>query len=511
MAVGIGTPEQIRAVAATDGVVYVEGDMPLEYRLDTSHEATRGDLARQTFTDGEGNPIDGRGVSIAVIDSGIDGSHPIFQWPEDSGQQGSKVARNMENVCVLGDLNGEFTDSCLVDEPTNNTDTNSAGGHGTHVAGIAAGVDVTTSDGRELHGAAPGSTLVGISTGNALVLFGTNVGLNWVLEHHDNPCEGNLPTRPQDCAPIKSTNHSYGPLGGGEYDPNSATSKLQDALVAEGVINNWAAGNDGGDGSADMVSPYAKSPTPGVLGVASYDDGNTGTRNGIVSSFSSHGEDGDPTSYPDISAPGSNITSACLPTLPICQSAEDLNYGTISGTSMATPHISGIVAQLLQADPTLTPAEVEDILEDNSYKYTDGADYEPDPRNDDGTTSFDKGHGLVDVAAAVAEVLGTSAPPPGDQQCGAGEPQLTDAQGDALGADPESGELNEPSLDILTASLSNDAANAVSFEITVGDLRSTPPSAAEGEYFEFFFDYGGESYSIVLERRCSRRGISVER
>ncbi|MBA3309544.1 MAG: S8 family serine peptidase [Nocardioidaceae bacterium] len=261
VAVGVGTPEQIRAVAATEGIEYVEGDQRLEYTLDTSHQATRGDVARETFTDAQGRPIDGSGTSIAVVDSGIDGTHPMFQWPESSGKEGSKVTRNLENVCLLGDFDGQFTGACLVDEPTNNTDTNSAGGHGTHVAGIAAGVDVTLPDGRQLHGAAPGAELVGISTGNALVLFGTNVGLNWILEHHENPCEGNLPTRPQVCDSIISTNHSYGPIDGGEYDPNSATAKLQDALVAEGIVNNWAAGNDGGDGSEDMVSPYAKSPT----------------------------------------------------------------------------------------------------------------------------------------------------------------------------------------------------------------------------------------------------------
>ncbi|WP_162830276.1 S8 family serine peptidase [Amycolatopsis palatopharyngis] len=510
VAVGVGTPEQIRAVAATDGVQYVEGDRRLEYTLDTSHEATRGDVARKTFTDGAGREIDGSGTSIAVVDSGIDGTHPMFQWPEGAAKEGSKVARNLENVCALGDFDGQFNANCLVDEPTNNTDTNSAGGHGTHVAGIAAGVDVTLPDGREMHGAAPGAELVGISTGNALVLFGTNVGLNWILQNHENPCAGNLPTRPQVCEPIVSTNHSYGPIGGGEYDPNGATAKFQDALVAEGIVTSWAAGNDGGDGTSDMVSPYAKSPNPGVLGVASYDDANTGTRNGAVSSFSSRGENGDPTSYPDISAPGSNITSACRPTLPICQSAEYLDYGTISGTSMATPHLAGIVAQLRQADAAITPAEIEDVLEDNAHKFTDGANYESDPRNSDDTTSFDKGHGLVDVAEAVAKVLGVSAPPADDDTtCTSSGPQLTDAQGDALGFDPETTETNEPSLDIRTGFVTANVDNDVTFHLTVDDLRSTPPSGAEGEYFEYFFDYGGSTYSIELSRSAVR-GETVE-
>ena len=68
---------------------------------------------------------------------------------------------------------------------------------------------------------------------------------------------------------------------------------------------------------------------------------------------------------------------------------------------MATPHISGIVAQLFQANPGATPAQVEAALETTAYKYTNGAPYEA---GTNGTTSFDKGHGLVDVVAAANAV-----------------------------------------------------------------------------------------------------------
>ena len=59
--------------------------------------------------------------------------------------------------------------------------------------------------------------------------------------------------------------------------------------------------------------------------------------------------------------------------------------------------ISGIVAQLFQANPSATPAQVEAAIESTAYKYTDGAPYEA---GTNGSTSFDKGHGLVDVVAA---------------------------------------------------------------------------------------------------------------
>lgn len=73
----------------------------------------------------------------------------------------------------------------------------------------------------------------------------------------------------------------------------------------------------------------------------------------------------------------------------------------MSGTSMSAPHVAGIVAQVLQANPRLQPANVEDILEETAYPFGYGADYEPDPSNAGTSTSFDKGHGLIDAARAV--------------------------------------------------------------------------------------------------------------
>ncbi|HWG93841.1 MAG TPA: hypothetical protein VNU66_06405, partial [Mycobacteriales bacterium] len=57
--------------------------------------------------------------------------------------------------------------------------------------------------------------------------------------------------------------------------------------------------------------------------------------------------------------------------------------------------------------PGLTPGEVEDVLEDTAHRFTSGAEYEEDPRNPGALTSFDKGHGLVDVFAALQRVLAT--------------------------------------------------------------------------------------------------------
>ncbi|GAA5109584.1 hypothetical protein GCM10023339_09850 [Alloalcanivorax gelatiniphagus] len=394
------TRSQVQAVRSAPGVTYVEGGaQPIEFFQETSNTATRGAEAAATLTGADGTPLTGTGVSVAVIDSGVDPTHPYFKEADGS----SAVVANLKAVCApVGEL-------CTVQRVPGfvDTDTLSVGGHGTHVSGIVAGRPTTLSDGGRLQGAAPGAKLVSISTGAGLVILGADSALNWVLENHAAPCGAGVPA--STCPPIKVTNNSYGPTGGGEFDPESATVKLQRALAAEGVVTVWAAGNDGGDGSTSLTNPPGQDPTGGILSVASYYDQDTGTRSGVVSEFSSRGLATDASTWPDVSAPGESITSSCRPYLAICATGLDFRNGpgaldlgtfnTISGTSMAAPHVAGIVAQLFQADPDATPADIEQALKVSAHKFTDGAGYESGPL---GTTSYDKGHGLVDVVAAVS-------------------------------------------------------------------------------------------------------------
>jgi subtilisin family serine protease len=398
------TKSQIAAVRTQSGVTYVEGGaQPIEFLgqdlAETSNTATRGAEAASTLTGADGSPLTGKGVSVAVIDSGVDPTHPYFKEADGS----SAVVANLKALCE------PLTETCSVQRLPSlvDTDTLSVGGHGTHVNGIVAGRPTTLSDGGKLQGAAPGAKLVSISTGAGIVILGADSALNWVLENHAAPCGAGVPA--STCPPIKVTNNSYGPTGGGAFDPESATVKLQRALAAEGVVTVWAAGNDGGDGSTSLTNPPGQDPTGGILSVASFYDQDTGTRDGTVSEYSSRGLSTDASTWPDISAPGENITSSCRLYLAICATGLDPQNGpgaldigtfnTISGTSMAAPHIAGIVAQLFQAKPSATPAEVEQALKVSAYKYTDGAAYTAGPL---GTTSYDKGYGLVDVVAAVA-------------------------------------------------------------------------------------------------------------
>lgn len=395
--VATGTASQIQAVRSEPGVTFVEGNQKIELFQDSSNVATRGYEATQTVTGADGTKLTGNGVSVAVIDSGIDPTHPYFKGADGT----SAVVANFKTLC------DPFQLVCEVQKVPNSvdTDTLSVGGHGTHVSGIVAGRPTTLSNGKKLQGAAPGAKLVSLSTGAGLVIIGADAALNWVLENHAAPCGAGVPA--STCPPIKVTNNSYGPSGGGEFEPESATVKLQRALAAEGVVTVWANGNDGGDGSSSLSNPAGIDPTGGIISVASYYDQDTGTRDGVVSDFSSRGDAARSETWPDISAPGESIVSSCRLYLPICSTGlapengpgllDVGTFNTISGTSMAAPHIAGIVAQLFQANPSATPAQIEAAITSTAHKFTDGAPYV-------GGTSYDKGHGLVDVVAAAAAV-----------------------------------------------------------------------------------------------------------
>ena len=370
---------------------------------ETSNKATRGLEARSTLTGADGTALTGKGVSVGVIDSGVDPTHPYFTEADGSS---AVVAQPQDAVRPDRDRPAASVEvPNIVD-----TDTLSVGGHGTHVNGIVAGRD--DHAGRRHDAAGRCSRRQARRRSRPAPACSSSAPTRRSTGCSRTTTPPVAPASPAStCPPIKVTNNSYGPTGGGAFDPNSATAKIQRALAAEGVVTVWANGNDGGDGSDDLSNPPGKDPTGGIISVASYYDQDTGTRDGTVSDFSSRGKAGDQSTYPDISAPGENITSSCRVYLPICSTGLDPQNGpaatdigtfnTISGTSMAAPHIAGIVAQLFQANPSATPAQVEDALKTTAYKYTNGAAYEAGAL---GTTSFDKGYGLVDVVAAAAAV-----------------------------------------------------------------------------------------------------------
>lgn len=420
VAVTSGPPSVLSRLSSDRRVERVEpAPPPMEFLLDTSRRSIRLDDAATITTPGPqgvGVPYDGSGMSIAIIDMGIDASHPMFRLPDGTSQ----VVRNLEMACldrfpVVGALRpcheaGLEGDQLFVDAPPTNDTDGPAGGHGTHVASTAAGQRVTTGDGRTLQGVAPGARLVGLGvTSEAGTTWAGIAALNWVLENHGAPCGQAVPAA--ICPPIKVVNNSWRYYNV-PYDEQSALDKAARAVVDAGVTIAWAAGNEGEDAQKATTHGAIHAPVEGIISVASYNDSDYGGRDGYLSGFSSRGMPGEPHTYPDLSAPGDNISAACRPYMSVCAGdTRDPNYGTISGTSMASPHVAGAIALILQANPGLKPADVERILESTAYKFRSRGEYEPDPAHPGATTSYDKGHGLLDVAAAVAKTTGRPNPP----------------------------------------------------------------------------------------------------
>ena len=143
-------------------VSYVEANRRLHYFQETSRTATRSLVgaggANGTYLDPAGNPLDGSGVGVAIVDSGIIGSHPDFA---------GRIEKNYKIVCTTPGLINTQTETCF--GPTlflETMDTDTTSGHGTHVAGISSG-DGSASNGAYA-GVAPGSRLYGYSTGEAI-------------------------------------------------------------------------------------------------------------------------------------------------------------------------------------------------------------------------------------------------------------------------------------------------------------------------------------------------------
>jgi serine protease AprX len=403
-----GPVSGLRALAADPGVRYVQANRRLPYYGDTGGWATRARVAQEPvaggpYFDAQQRPLRGEGVGIAIVDSGVNTRHPDLV---------SRTARNFKVTCPVPTVDEANLPFCQFNDFGTNASTDTTGGHGTHVAGIALG-DGTHSQGTYL-GVAPGASLYAFGAGETLVVITVQAAASfqWILDN-------NASLSPR----IRVVSNSYG--GDGPYDPEGLLEKLSARLTEQGVAVVYAAGNDGGDGespSADPLAPddhsltssYCRHTTPGVICVANYDDAQTGSRRSSLNSSSSRAHVGRSTEYPDIAAPGTLVTAACTQPEPgqgVCATGGETHwqpyYGTISGTSMAAPHVAGALALLFQARPDLTPAAAELLLQVTARKVETNGAYEPDPQHPGGTHNFGFGAGLLDVPAAL-DALGVA-------------------------------------------------------------------------------------------------------
>ena len=355
-----GPAAAMSAVAALPFVRSLWGNHPLEATLEQSTAMIQAD---DTYV--PPMSITGRGVRIAILDSGIDATHPDLAL-------GTKT---VQNVKLLG-YTKIFRDTVFTLENQQNTDTTT--GHGTHVAGIAAGTGGLS--GGRYAGVAPGADLVGIGAADGLEMLTALGGYDWILGHREQ-------------YGIRVINNSWAD-GKIAYDPNDPLNVASKAAHDAGITVVFAAGNDGKT-SGNVYNRYAWPDW--VIGVAGVD------KLGKPGDYSSTG---DADHHPTVSAPGSWIISTRAQTgvvsfpnqLPI-DPTDPANprvvspelwpyYTAMVGTSMAAPHVAGVVALMLEANPALTPDAIKAIIAQTATPIA-------------ACTAADCGSGLVNALSSV--------------------------------------------------------------------------------------------------------------
>ena len=333
------------ALAALPGVVLVEREDALHRHLAESVPLVRAPEAW------EETGATGKGVAIAVLDDGVFGTHPDFE--------GKVVARFDAAPAAPG---GALPLPDAAPLPSGGR------GHGTHVAGIAAGTGARS--GGAYRGVAPGALLVDVKVfgaddkaTSATVLR----GLDWVLDHAEE-------------TGVRVVVLS---LGGRFSDGTDALSRAVDEATARGLVVVVSAGN-GGPGPGSVTSPGTAAT---AITVGAVD------KTLRPAPFSARGPTPDGRLKPDLVAPGVDITSTVPPASTtalegVLSGRGTLLYGPLSGTSMAAPHVAGAAALLLEANPALAPGEVKRALLEGARDLGEPG---PDPVT---------GHGLLDVQAA---------------------------------------------------------------------------------------------------------------
>lgn len=378
----LATPGEIAALARRDDVVSIHLNAPLRYFNKESRQLTG--AARVVERPAEFNraiPYSGQGVTVVVNDSGIDATHPDLKL-------GSHVVENVQAALNLRSYEALLPITYLEGQP--NTDTGS--GHGTHCAGTVGG---TGAGSNGLHrGVAPGADLVGYGSGGVLLILDAVGGIDYAVTNQfrfDHP--------------IRVISNSWG--SSGPFDPTNPVNIATYEAYKRGIVNVFAAGNDGP--GEDTHNPYAQAPWVISVGASEKD--------AVLTGFSSRGKRGESGSFqmpdgsswtyynePTIVAPGVDVisTRALTGALPLLATEADaamiapehLAYYTVSsGTSMATPHVSGVIALMLEANPNLSPMQVRDILERTAT-------------NMGGRLEWEAGAGHLNAHAAVAMAAG---------------------------------------------------------------------------------------------------------
>ncbi len=336
--------------------------------------------------------VTGAGVTVAVLDSGIFAGHPDFGDRVIKGLNFSyaEAAQQAGFTAEQWDTYAESTGTLALQDEI---------GHGTHVASTVGGDGSLSASqgGRDLAGVAPGVSLISMRV--ATPGFGivddidweeaALAAFDWTIRHRveygigiTQNSWGLLPTEP-NCLGLDC----------GEPTDFDAMSQMIKSVVDSGVNVVFSAGNDG--------------PAPGTIG-GYHDPANGAVLVGAacksvdstrcvpgqqITGFSSRGAADGTGPQVDVVTPGDTIMAALSPSvlapLTECPEIQQPGYFCISGTSMASPHVSGVVALMLEANPQATPAQVKQCLGSTAIDMM--------------TPGFDihSGLGMVDTKAAL--------------------------------------------------------------------------------------------------------------
>jgi serine protease AprX len=334
----------VTRLASQLGVRYVSYDAPVRptaiatANLRTTHPEA---LALPAVWNDPRTPATGKGVVIAVLDSGVDASHPDLR-------------ANVTAASVVGAASADPQ------------------GHGTHVTGIIKGWDPA---GRYL-GVAPDADVISIRIGDQHGVSSESAllrGLQWVYEQ-----------RASDRIRIVNLSLSVAMPASPATSPVAAAVEQ---LWRSGVVVVASAGNRG---AAADAAWYPPGNDPFIISVGALDHNQTvAAPDDRLAPFSSRGRTQEGLAKPDLVAPGRRIVAPLAAGATLAQLYPDRmtddRYIRLSGTSMAAPMVSGAVALLLERYPALTPDQVKWLL----LQSADGYAGQPDAA------------GVVDVGAAL--------------------------------------------------------------------------------------------------------------
>ena len=403
---------EVYALSQFEGVVMVERYGSLVFYGDVQTPAVKARNSTEYPVGAWDLGVSGHGVNIALTDTGVDNEHP--------GLSGKFVA-GYDAVCFV-----HSDPQCILSggrEDDGSFDPDDGNQHGTACMGMASATGLEQDGSQsEFYGSAPNASLVDVRIGtdvgagpfeNYLLeqefYESAMNGLQWIIDHKDDAWPG-----------VDEANHgidiislSWGITShenGGSDGTDMHSRVLDDAMLAGVTVSN-AAGNDGPDN--DGLSGMSASSLS--VTVAATDDLNTVNRSDdSIASYSSRGPrkdngDGNPLNelVPEVSAPGTNIVQAegCV-TSGGCNNflggdASDNTYtGRGSGTSYATPAVSGVIALVIEANGNLTPLQIKEVLKQTAERRG-----EPSAPDVDPYWNRDFGWGMVDARAAVALAL----------------------------------------------------------------------------------------------------------